>query len=182
MNEFDTPGYAEYTYAKRAEGGLRLARALLVAGYVAFVALYFLICYASRVIPIFALAPLFLWMLVYFTWHRVSYDCYVELGGGKITLGRVKRSKRTTKRVAEIEISIKEATLITPAASYSDKAPQGARVLDLSSRSDSPRRVAVELRQGDRLTVAYFDTTSKINRLLSHYPAASSELARMKIE
>ena len=76
MDETYSPNYAEYTYEKKAEGKMRILKYLLIVGYVLFVALYFLICYITRLIPLFALCPLITWIMVYFTWHYVSYDVY----------------------------------------------------------------------------------------------------------
>ena len=176
MNEFDNPGFAEYVYRKKAEGKLRLKKTLLLIGYFAFILVYFLVCYISRVIPLFAVAPLFLWMLVYFTWHRVNPECYAELTAGKLTMGYTKRAKNGRTREAVLVITLQEARYVMPATEYD---PGKKRVIDLSSSTLSPRRVAIETADGE--TVVYFDSTYKINALLAHYPAASRSLKEMAI-
>ena len=176
MNEFDNPNCAEYVYRKKAEGKLKLKKSLMLAGYFAFIIIYFLVCYISRVIPLFAVAPLFLWIIIYFTWHRVNPECYAELGAGKLTVGYTKRQKNGRQREAVVVITIKEARYIMPATEYD---PGKKRVVDLSSSSTSPRRVAIEPADGE--SVVYFDSTYKMNALLAHYPAASKSLKEMEI-
>ena len=176
MNEFDNPNFAEYVYRKKAEGRLKLKKSLMLVGYFAFILVYFLVCYISRVIPLFAVAPLFLWILIYFTWHRVNPECYAELVAGKLTVGYTKRAKNGRKREAVSVVTLKEARYIMPATEYD---PGKKRVIDLSSSTASPRRVAIEPMEGD--TVIYFDSTYKMNALLAHYPAASRSLKEMAI-
>ena len=74
MNEFDSPNYAEFSYDVKSEGRIKTLRTLAVIGYIAFVAAFFLVCYISRVIPVFALAPILTWILVFFTWGLVKFD------------------------------------------------------------------------------------------------------------
>ena len=78
MNEFDSPNYAEFSYDVKSEGKVRTMRIMAILGYAAFLLLYFLICYATRMIPVFAIAPIFTWILVFFTWSYVKYDYYFE--------------------------------------------------------------------------------------------------------
>ena len=62
----------EYTVAQIHEGKWKLYRWLMIAGYAIFAASYFFIAYKSRFIPIVAILPLFMWMLVYFTYKYVN--------------------------------------------------------------------------------------------------------------
>ena len=85
-------------------------------------------------------------------------------------------TKAKQKREAVIVITLKEARYVMPATEYD---PGKKRVIDLSSSTASPRRVAIETADGE--TVVYFDSTYKINSLLAHYPAASRSLKEMAI-
>jgi len=78
MNEFDSPNYTEFSYEAKAEGKIKIMRILAIIGYVAFVAAYFLVCYITRVIPAFAIAPIFTWILIFFTWSLVKFDYISE--------------------------------------------------------------------------------------------------------
>ncbi len=62
----------EYTVAQSCEGKWRLFKWLMLGGYIAFAGIYFLIAYITRFIPIVAILPLFLWILVYFTYKYVK--------------------------------------------------------------------------------------------------------------
>ena len=182
MNEFDTPGYAEYTYAKRAEGGLRLARALLVAGYVAFVALYFLICYASRVIPIFALAPLFLWMLVYFTWKYVKPEYEYSVTSGRVTFSVI-HGKRSRKEM--VNFAIKNCLQIAPATErewierlelYDPEVTYSA----LSSTSTPDKYYAAFETEDGKRAVFYFEATEKMLKLCRNYNSAHTVITKVR--
>ena len=68
MNEYDSPNYASFSYQKKNEGTVKLKRSLMVLGYVLYLVVFFLACYLSKLIPVFALAPLTLWIIIFFTW------------------------------------------------------------------------------------------------------------------
>ena len=89
----------EYVYDKKAEGKLLLARIGLVALYTLFVITYFVICYVSGFIPVFALCPVFVWMLVYFTWRYVKFDVYYTFEHGNIEIGRMVPTKNGKKKL-----------------------------------------------------------------------------------
>ena len=168
MNEFDTPNSTEYTYGKRAEGRLKLLRVLTVLGYVIFLSLFFLFCYLTRIIPLFAIAPLVLWILVFFTWRYVSYDCYFEFTSGELTLGRSRRTRAGMKRTAVVRIRVKDARIysVAPGDPVIGKISHG---YDLSSSHSSPAMTAIEFSFNGRDTVALFDRTDKLASLLRHY-------------
>ena len=112
MSEMDSPFFCEYTYERRAEGTRLAVRTLAVVGYVLFVALYFLIVYFTRLIPLFALCPVALWILIYFTWPIISYDFYFEFRTGTLTVGTEARRKRRTKRSPKLAVQVKYADKI----------------------------------------------------------------------
>jgi hypothetical protein len=93
MFEDESPNSAEYVYEKQSKGKVKLQRTLMICLYVVFVLAYFLFCYISRIIPLFAMAPIFLYILYLFTWRLVKYDCYWEFRSGELTAGTVRVGK-----------------------------------------------------------------------------------------
>ena len=78
MSEMDTPFFSEYSYDRRAEGSRLILRTAAIISYLLFVGAYFGVAYFTRLIPLFALCPVALWIMIYFTWPILSYDYYFE--------------------------------------------------------------------------------------------------------
>jgi len=101
----------EYTVDQKGEGKWRLIRILMILAYLIYCAVYFLIIYISRIIPLGALIPVTLWIIVYFTWRytKPSYKYEIESGALTYTVlygAKTKRVKFTTR--------IHDARMIAP--------------------------------------------------------------------
>ena len=105
----------EYGVDKKREGKLRILTVALIFLYVAFVGGTFGVLYWIRLIPLCAVLPLLLWILVFFTWRYVQVDDVYYIESGNFTLIRKfgNRSKRTLT-----EFRIKDAELIAPLSDY----------------------------------------------------------------
>ena len=101
----------EYTIDKKSEGVYRFLRLLMLLLYVAFIGGFFGVVYYIRIIPVFALAPIFLWILIYFTWRYVKIEYKYSVDAGYLSLmviygGKTKKTKAT--------FHIKDATAFLP--------------------------------------------------------------------
>ena len=177
MSDFDSPYACDFTYTRCAEGKNKLGRILLVLVYVAFVGAFFGFCYWSRIIPLFAVCPIFLWMLIFFTWRYVSYDYYFEFRTGVLTVGlsriRKKREIRTPKR----SITVKEAASIYPIPSGKVKFSRAVRLYDFSGTKNSECRIAVVTERRGKEEIYILECTRPLAKLLSSYKSAElSEL------
>ncbi len=160
MKREDTQFFTEYSYERRKEGK-RLALAIcLVALYAAALVLYFLFCYISGWVPLFAISPILLVILIYFTWRRAFPDCYFEFKEGTLSLG-YEMGKRRARR-EKIKIRIKDAEKIYPQEPGRAEFSDVKRVCDMSSSKRSQNRVCV-ISNG---TAVIFDTTPALTRLL----------------
>ena len=84
MNE--SINYAEYAVAQKAEGKNLLLRILLITGYVLFAAAYFLFFTTYlKIVMLISLLPLFIWMLVFFTWRFAAVEHEYQISSGTIT-------------------------------------------------------------------------------------------------
>ena len=107
----------EYSVTKKREGKLKLLTYLLIAAYVAFAGGAFGILYAIRLIPVVAVIPVFLLILVLLTWRYVQVDNKYVMESGKFTFMHIYGLK-TTKTV--VEFRIKEATVVAPLEKSAD--------------------------------------------------------------
>jgi len=107
----------EYTVAQKHEGKWRACKWLMLGAYVAFAVAYFLTAYLTRFIPIVALLPLFIWILVYFTYKYVNPEYKYVITAGHIHFYRIfgKKSYEVTK------IRLCDAMYIMPLEDSLDK-------------------------------------------------------------
>lgn len=178
MSDFDSPYACEFSYSKHAEGKNFLARLGLIALYVAFVGGFFGVCYFSRFIPLFAVCPIFLWMLVFFTWGYVKYDYYFEFSKGVLTVGKTKTRKKREIRTAKYSVKVKDAEAIYPITSGRVKFSRETDLHDFSGTIHSDNRIAVVTHKGKRQEICILECTRPLAKLLGSYNK-SAELGEM---
>ena len=88
----------EYTVARKPEGFFGFMKLFLILFYVAFIGAYFAIIYITRIIPLGALIPVFLWILVYFTWRYVKQEYKYEISGSTLTFSVIYGAKNFLQR------------------------------------------------------------------------------------
>ena len=93
MSEENSFLFAEYAKPKTHVGKNRKARILLISFYVLFAVCYTVLFSAITLPQVIALLPLFVWMLVYFTWGTVNYECCVRVASGKVRLLKLQGKK-----------------------------------------------------------------------------------------
>ena len=174
MAEFDSLNSAEFSYEKKGEGKNKLFRILLICGYVLFVIVYFLACYLTKLIPAFAVAPIFLWMLIFFTWRLVKYDMYAEFQSGTLTLGKVRIRKSGAKRTPILIIAVKSAEEIAPYDSTVSL--EGATLYDFSESPSSDKRIFIRFVKDGAPAVAIFEGTARLGKLLTAYSEKAHDL------
>ena len=101
----------EYTVAQKHEGKWKTYKTLTLLGYVAFAGAYFAIAFATTIgIPLVAILPLFLWMLIFFTYKYVNPEYKYKITEGNLYFFRI-----TGKKEKEIfKTRICDATYIMP--------------------------------------------------------------------
>lgn len=105
--------FNSYEYGKEAkiEGKLKVRRNLLLLLYVLFTAGAFGAIFASNILPLGAIVPIFVWMLIFFTWRYVKIDNKYVIESGTLTFTR--KYGNSKPRVVT-EFRIKSAELIAP--------------------------------------------------------------------
>lgn len=170
MNEYDSPNYASFSYQKKNEGKVKLKRTLMVLAYILYLAVFFLACYVSKLIPVFALAPLTLWIIIFFTWKLVSYDCYFEFKGGMLELGTVKVNKKGTRRQNPLtSIHVKEALSASLYDPKSFDLSSVKKVYNLSESESSDKRIIIVFEEKGERCAAIFEGTAKVANLIASF-------------
>ena len=170
MNEYDSPNYATFTYEKKNEGKVRLYRTLMIFSYVLYLAAFFTVCYLTKLIPVFAIAPLTLWIIIFFTWKLVSYDCYFEFKSGVLELGTVKANKKGVRRQNPIvTIRVKDALSAEVYDGSSETLASVKKVYDLSASQKSDKRIIIVFEEDGKRCAAIFEGTAKAAKLIASF-------------
>lgn len=166
MNENN---FTSYAVDRKPEGKFGLLRIGLIALYIAFALLGFLIVYTIGIIPVYAICPLLLYILWLATWRytQVTYEYTVEVGDITFT-----RSYGGRKKVEMLRIHVREATAIHPTE---DEVGVGyTAVYDFRSSTKAPDSYCIVfLNEKEERCLAYFEATRKAIKLLSLYNSAA---------
>jgi hypothetical protein len=180
MGELDVINYAEYTYGRKSEGKVLALKLLAVAGYFLFIIAYFIVCITLVPIHLFAVAPIFTWILVFFTWRYVSYDYYFEFKSGSIELGTVRGGAKGRKRKLKKTVTVKEATQIVRYSGDISTLGKLDRLFDFSGSKASENRVALVYEKEEERFAVIFECTSKCANLLASFNSRAAALRGAK--
>ena len=168
MNEFDSPNYAEYSYEKKNEGKVKAQRRGMILLYVAFFIGGLIACIATKLLPLFAVAPTLTLILVLCTWRLVKYDVYFEFREGRLELGKIRVNKNGRRKTPKVSIHIKEALYIAPYTGESQT--EGVvRLYDYSESQKSDKRIVVVFDEKGERCAVIFEGTAKIAKLLNSF-------------
>ena len=169
MSEYDSPNFAEFSYTRKSEGKYKVKRCVLIACYALFVGMFFGVVLMTKLIPVFALCPIFLWMLIFFTWRYVSYDYYFEFKEGHLQFGKIMGTKRGRKKYPLVRVHIKEAELIAPYVECEERLSEAKKIYDYSQSGSSDKRILILFREGSDLSAVIFEGTAKIAKLCASF-------------
>ena len=166
MSDNESMNYAEYSYVMKSEGKVKLKRMLMVIFYVAYIVGFFIFATTSKLIPLFAIGPLSLYIIFLCTWRLVKYDCYVEIKTGMLYIGKIKITKNGRHKRPIISLHVKEALDISE---YTDKAQLGdvKKIYDYSESQSSDKRIYVVFDKDGVRSAAIFEGTAKLAKLLT---------------
>lgn len=174
MSDMESLNCAEYSYEKKIEGRLAAIRLGLIIGYAAFVTLFFAFCFTTRIIPLFAVCPILLWILVFFTWPLVKFDIRYTFQHGELTFYKEYSGLKGRTRKLLLNIMVQSASHVAP---YTGERLEG-RIYDFSSSTSASSLVFLEGRDGDgEVFTVVFDSIERVNKLLCAFAKdASGEL------
>jgi hypothetical protein len=165
----------EYVASPRKQPAYRFKRALMIIAYVLYVVVLLIVGMTTKLlVPMLALIPLSLWIIVFFTWRYVSVEYEYSLTGGVMTVSKI-FGGRTRKRVAEI--AIKDVSRIAPfEGDYIAEAERYApeRTVDITADLQRPNvYFALYETAEKRRGILYFEATEKALRILNYYNRAT---------
>ena len=169
MNEFLT---YEYVVTPPKKGALARKKALLLTGYILYcIGLLILVFTVGKLfLPLFALVPLTVWVIIFFTWRFTNPEYEYSITSGILTFAVIYGGKTRSKK---FEKTVKEMDVIAPlskmhAHKIEDYKP--TRVYEGASSHDSPDAyfALFENEDGERC-VYYFEATAKALKVFRHY-------------
>ncbi len=174
MDELESLNCAQYAYEKKTEGKLAVLKSLLIIGYIVFVLGFFLFCFITRIVPLFAVCPMFLWILIFFTWPLVKFDIVYTFEHGTLTFYKEYRWLKGKKRAELLRLRMQEAQRVSP---YTGERLEG-KIYDFSSSRNASSLVFIIGKDKDGHVVSViFDSIERVNKLLCSFAKeASSEL------
>ena len=180
MEDLEVINYAEYTYGRKNEGKVILFKLLAVIGYFLFAFAYFIVCITLVPIQLFAVAPIFTWMLVFFTWRYVSYDYYFEFRAGTVELGTVRGGAKGRKRKLKAKVHVKDASAVIRYSGDRSELSGASVVEDFSGSRNSSDRVAIITEKNGKKCATIFECTSKCANLLAAFNPVAKHLKGQK--
>ena len=167
MNENATT----YAIDRKQEGLYGLRRFGLIALYTAIVLAFFVLIYITRVVPLFALCPLLIYILYLATWRYTQETNEYVIEVGDITFSRI-FGNRTRRQI--LKLHIRDLKAVLPI----ENEPHSAydKVYDIRSSRTSPDGYCLVFHdKNEKKCLVRFDATRKAVKLLSMYnPSAVS--------
>ena len=109
MNEFST---YEMAVTQRIEGKWLAARVGLILFYTVYVLGLLLVALRTRIlVPLFALIPITLWIIVFITWRYTDVDYEYSITSGELTFAKI-FGNRSRRRV--LTLLLRDAVRIAP--------------------------------------------------------------------
>lgn len=172
----DSPGYSEYVVTKKAEGKNLLLRILLITLYVSFALSYFI--FFTVVLPIvmlIALLPLFIWMLVFFTWRYASVEIEYQILSGTVTFYHIYGGRSRRKKFA---YKIKDMLTVAPMdRSHESDYTRAASVHDFRGSRGSPDAYYFTYQNNGKHCAVFFEATSKTLKSFRYYNSAATVIS-----
>ncbi len=179
-------GSYEYIVKRKPDARLRLYRVALILGYILYVVVFLAVIMGGGagvgLAPLFALVPITLWMIIFFTWRYVSIEYEYTIAAGVMRFDRIFGS-RSRKKI--IEITVRQAALIAPMTEeYSPRVDEFApeRVINCLSSDDAPDAYFILFESGEdkKRTALLFEATSETLKFLRYYNPSSTVVKKVK--
>lgn len=119
MGDFES---YELVVKPRRDAKNKLLRTFFIILYVVFILLWLVFGFVTAFVPLLALAPITLWILIFFTWRYVNVEYEYTEGSGVITFTKI-YNNRSRKKALVFDI-------------------RSAEYIALSSDPETERRVA----------------------------------------
>ncbi len=172
----DSPGYAEYVVTKKAEGKNLFLRIALIAFYALFALSYFI--FFTAVIPIvmlIALLPVFIWMLVFFTWRYASVEIEYQIHSGTVTFYHIYGGRSRRKK---FEYRIKDMLTVAPMDhTHEGDYTRALLIRDFRGAKSTPDAYYFTYKMDDKTCAVFFEATSKTLKSFRYFNSAATVMS-----
>ncbi|MBQ8552146.1 MAG: hypothetical protein IJ428_04955 [Clostridia bacterium] len=162
--------FVNYGVKKKVEGKYKIARILMVCGYVAFALSYFMFFVSMNILPVIALLPVFTWIITFFTWRYVSIEYEYYILDGEFRLLEVFGSK-SMRELCRVRISAME--MIAPykgsAKIKANAVDESARIYGVSTMENPDIYFAIFNDKDGTKRVVFFEATEKTLKVIKYY-------------
>lgn len=176
MNEFST---YEYVVEKKNKGSGKLKPALFVIGYAVLAAAFIIFAVVSTIgAPLVALAPVALWIVVFFTWRYTKVEYEYSITSGILTFSEI-YGGRSRKTVTEFRL--KDCTVIAPLSELNEHSDAVADVTySALADKDSPAAyfAAFENDNGKKC-IFFFQATEKALKICRFYNPSHTKITHI---
>ena len=167
----------EYSTEQKSEGKWLAFKILLLLGYVLFAGAYFVVIFVTRIIPLGALIPVAVWILIFLTWRYThpDYQYIIETGVFTFYVNYGRMGKRKIRK-EKTSFRISEAKHIVPVAEAESFISEFSPVnvyCAVPSKSSTDVYVALYNDKVGKKSAIYFVTTPETLRLLKIYNSAA---------
>lgn len=166
----------EYVVDKKVEGSFLLRRILMIALYAVYVLAFFIVGVITRLgVPMLALIPITLWILIWLTWPYCRIEYEYALFDGNLSFSAIYGGRR---RREQFSMRISTAEGVAPIGEKYDHLVvefEPTKVYNgLSSDKDAKDAyfLLFEDEDGERC-VFYFEATARMLRILKYYNAGT---------
>lgn len=162
----------EYAVAEGKSRTLTLKKVALVAAYVLWALVFFLVGSMTRLlVPMIALVPITVWIFVYLTWKYTQVEYEYSFFSGKLTVSRI-LGERTRKTLCEVNIRDLSAVFPYEDANVSRAEQYGAEETFFAASSIDAQNLYIALWQdvesGKRCMLC-FEVNEKAAKILRYY-------------
>lgn len=165
----------EFVVSQKLEGKWKLRRILAVVGYVLFFLVFFIVCAVTKLgLPLVALSPLFLWMLVFFTWRYTHPDYEITTVSNSLRFAKV-YGNRTRRPQLEVEFRLMHKIAPLDDAGRADVARfKPDHVYCAASSMSAPDLYYAIWEEDKKHYVLYFEATEQLLKICKYYNSAAT--------
>ncbi|MBO5906780.1 MAG: hypothetical protein J6Q85_01320 [Clostridia bacterium] len=162
----------EYAVMQKCVGKLKTRKRIIIFCYALFTVIYFTLVFASKLLPLGAVYPFLMYILVLATYKYVQIDNKYEILSGTMIFTR---KYGNSKPKVLCEFKLKSAELVAPLeeskSEISSFAPK--KIFDARSTQDAEGAYVALFRDNDGVPCSFcFEVTEEACRVLKYYSPA----------
>lgn len=158
----------EYSAEQKTEGKWLVYKLLLVSAYIAYTLIYLALIIKTGFVPLGALIPLTLWIIIFFTWRYTSPDYTYTVLSGELTF-TVRYGGRTKKE--RFKLRVAEAESIAPLSELKDEVRKAKKLYNALPCRASADAYAIIFTQNGKPYAFVFKATRDALKILHFYNA-----------